>query len=378
MSAASELRTRRGARHVSGSGAAAGDKVAGDTSDGFQRQEAQRHLATSTTAALRCSAAWCWAAYAVAWAASWLFLSRYAQPGVWVPWWGVVSDPLWVGSLGAMAATGVVFLFSLLANNSSVYDPFWCLAPQALTVYWLRTVASSDGATGCAGVHTPAWMAAGLVWTWAVRFHIGMPWSGWVTGLDHEDWRYADVRKAAGHPAVYWMVSFTSFHVTPTLLVVGALLPVGRVILANPSAVTPQLWAAWGFTAFAIAWEGVADAQMTRFRAQRRKRAEAELEQLANRRARGVGGDNSVMRQGLWRYSRHPNYWGECCFWVGVWLQGVATGTIDALPFMAGCAVMCLFFRFASTPLMDTRMKQRKGAAFEEYAANTSAMMPWF
>ena len=76
---------------------------------------------------------------------------------------------------------------------------------------------------------------------WATRFHSLVPWDGWKKkGLTHEDWRYSDFRGKIRNDAAYWAFSFSSFHLTPALLVFGASIPLAR-LLAAPSASLPAL-----------------------------------------------------------------------------------------------------------------------------------------
>ena len=69
------------------------------------------------------------------------------------------------------------------------------------------------------------------VWAWAWRFFLFVPWEGWTVGLAREDWRYHDLRAKLGRG--YWGFSLASLHLTPTLLVYGALAPAARVDAAS-------------------------------------------------------------------------------------------------------------------------------------------------
>ena len=135
---------------------------------------------------------------------------------------------------------------------------------------------------------------------WAIRFFVGYPWEGWTTGLSHEDWRYIDLRKKLGRG--YWPFSLSSLHLTPTLLVFGALAPAGAVVLqdaAPPLNVGDLVAFVW--TVAFLVLEAVADETLRRW-------------QRAHPTA------SSTCREGLWRLSRHPNYYGECLFWTGLLL----------------------------------------------------------
>jgi steroid 5-alpha reductase family enzyme len=176
--------------------------------------------------------------------------------------------------------------------------------------------------------------------------------------VDHEDWRYANIRAKVG--AFYWPISLLSFHLTPTAVVFLGLSPlygllsgrVGGPVLVNDS----RLFAASAVVAAgAIALQTVADNQLAHFRKNRTQGA--------------------VLESGVWAYSRHPNYFGEFLFWAGVLGMGLTAGVERWM--CASVPVIFSFFRFASVPLMDERMLQRR----PEYAATTrrvSAFVPWF
>lgn len=174
------------------------------------------------------------------------------------PW--LQSHPLWHALAVDVAATLVVYMFSLACSNSSVYDPYWCVAAVWLCLHWKAR--SSDG---LALWHPRTVLLFLVVLTWAIRFVVLVPWEGWTQGLRHEDWRYDDIRTKLGGGAAYWAVSLTSLHVTPTLLVFGALAPAGAVLSADSADLAPlgvADFAALALAVLAIVIEGVADAQV--------------------------------------------------------------------------------------------------------------------
>mmetsp|Transcript_13594 Transcript_13594/g.26886 ORF Transcript_13594/g.26886 Transcript_13594/m.26886 type:complete len:350 (+) Transcript_13594:50-1099(+) len=204
-------------------------------------------------------------------------------------------DPLWVALAANVCATTVVWWCSLVWDNSSLYDPYWCLAPLALTLWFkaesgggLTPLTFTDatplfgrGGVGHASTNQQAvWhvrhaLVLLLVWCWAARFHVLVPWEGWRRGLTSEDWRYQQIRGSlprtsfGGREVLYWLVSLVSLHLTPTLLVFAALAP-ASVILASP--VRKQPSAGWCdalalvVCVSGIALEAWADEVLRRFR----------------------------------------------------------------------------------------------------------------
>jgi len=278
----------------------------------------------------------CLAAYGTAALAA--FLVCRLTPG-----WALV----WSAGLADLAATVVVFAFSLGMDNSSMYDPYWSVAPAVIAPWWLVRLGGFTGAGGT-GVRQAA--ALTLVLLWAGR----LTWN-WVRrwrGLADEDWRYADYRRMG---AGYWPVSFFGFHLMPTVMVfVGclsllpALSPYGRGLgVLDLAAVL--------VTGGAILVETAADRQLWRF--------------LATRKP----GD--ILDSGLWGFSRHPNYFGEVTFWWGLWLFGMAGDPTRWWTVVGPLGITALFLGI-SVPMMDRRMVSRH----PEYAAHMqrrSAFVPW-
>jgi len=234
---------------------------------------------------------------------------------------------------------------------------YWCVAPLALGFYW------KAHAPGGFWLYEPRETAAlVLLWAWAVRFFWRVPWDGWKVGLTHEDWRYAQLRAQMPSETAYWAFSFSSLHLTPTLLVHACMLPVARLI--QQGAAAPPLGAAdaaaLALIALAIGIETAADEQLA-----------------AHRRSPASLGGRRACRSGLWRWSRHPNYCGECLFHTGLLALGAAGGAVAAEPALCvGAAVMWLFFRFASVPLMDARSLERR-EDYKAVMASTSALLLW-
>jgi steroid 5-alpha reductase family enzyme len=238
--------------------------------------------------------------------------------------------PLWIALAGDVAATFVVFAFSVAFRNSSFYDAYWSVAPLAIAVYWALFAESAavSGARQAVVLLLIGWWGVRLTWNWA---------RGWQ-GLSHEDWRYVDLQRQ--HGRAYWAVSFSGLHMMPTLIVFAGLLPAYAALSLGTR---PWGWldgVALAVTGAAILCEQVADRQLLRFR-------------------RSSPGPEAVLQTGLWAWSRHPNYLGEMGFWWGLFLFGLA-----ARPgwWWAGVGALAIsvMFRTVSLPLIETRMQERR------------------
>jgi steroid 5-alpha reductase family enzyme len=256
------------------------------------------------------------------------------------------QHPIIVVAVADVVATIAVFAFSYLLGNSSVYDPYWSVAPVFIALYW----ALVGRTTGAHWVRQALVLA--LVSIWAVR----LTWN-WVRrwdGLKHEDWRYADLR--ARHGRVYWPVSLAGIHMMPTLVVfLGCLSLFPALTVGRPFGILDL--AAILVTGGAIWIEARADRELRRFRA-------------SNENA------GQVLCTGLWKYSRHPNYFGEITFWWGLYLFALAAAPRYWWA-IVGPVSITLLFLYISIPMIERRMLARR-PEYAKQIETTSKVIAWF
>lgn len=244
-------------------------------------------------------------------------------------------SPLWRLALADGVATLVVFAFSRGFDNSSCYDAYWSVAPAVVAPWLAFDVFAKEG------ISVRKWLVLLAVLAWAVRLTFN--WARQWRGFDHEDWRYARLRPVWGR--AYWLGSLAGFHLFPTVCVFLGMIPLfGIMRSARPVGVLDLV-------AVSICWvgtmvEAIADEQMADFRRKEQGRPE--------------GAPRVRFNGGLWRFSRHPNYVGECTFWIGLWLCGVAAEPAQAWYSAIGAVVIVLLFLFVSIPMADRRTKERR------------------
>jgi steroid 5-alpha reductase family enzyme len=270
-------------------------------------------------------------AYAVALAAAWLAL-RAAS----------LHDPLAAVALGDAVATVVVFVTSMLVNNSSVYDPYWSLQPAAIAGYYLWLNSAHVGAR--------VGLVAALVFLYALRLTSNF-YRDWP-GLSREDFRYVGFRSRFGD--LYWPVSFVGIHCFPTGIVYLGCLPLFAVLKGGPRLNWLDIVAAI-VTLGAVLFAFAADEQLRVFR-------------------RDPVNKGRVMSDGLWRRSRHPNYLGEIAAWWGLYLFALAAG-LRWWWTGIGAVAVTLMFVLVSVPMMERRQLATRNG-YGEYAAETPALLP--
>ena len=242
-------------------------------------------------------------------------------------------------------ATVFIFIMSCIFKNASIYDPYWSVAPIAMSISFLYLTNNFN---------TWSIILVILICLWGLRLTIN--WASRFNNLRHQDWRYTHFKNK--FPKLYPLLNFFGVHLMPTIVVAVAMIPafsfIGDVTKAGyePSFMTII---AYLVIVIAILIESIADLQMTMFK-------------------RIPSNTGLVMMQGLWKNSRHPNYFGEILFWFGVFL--VHFSVRNANPLLVFCPlVVFVLFQFVSIPMMDKRQLNSK-PAFKEYMESTNPLLP--
>ena len=252
---------------------------------------------------------------------------------------GVAVGPLGWGIATAFGGMTLVWLASVARKNASYVDRAWGVVAAA--VGWSYLLAADS-------VSTRALVAVGLVTVWGVRLTGHLTATGWGRG---EEWRHASLR--VRYPDTFALRSLFAFFWAQAFGAVGVSLPLLAVALDEQARSLHFLDVVGGVMwVSGVTIESVADAQLRRFRRE------------------GSG----VCASGLWRYSRHPNYFGDAVMWWGLGMIGVAAGHAWSL---LGPVAMTIVLVFGSgVRAMDRHMRTTRGAAYAEYAARTSAFVP--
>lgn len=237
-----------------------------------------------------------------------------------------------------VVATVVVFAFSLIFKNSSVYDPYWSLTPIVIAV-WVYFINNSFSAMNM--LFLIAFVA------WGLRLTIN--WGTVFYGFDYEDWRYRMFRENNG-PVLWFIINFGGIHMFPTLIVFAGMLPIFEIaqiqigVLSVPGIIIILL---------GILLELLADRDMQRF--------------LKNTH------EKVSCREGLWKNSRHPNYLGEISVWIGVFLTMLPYAK-DKYLYGLGALAIAIMFNVVSIPMMEKRQKARR-SDYEDYCQKTSRLL---
>ena len=247
----------------------------------------------------------------------------------------------WLLGLAAIVPVAVaVWLASLPLKDASIVDRWWsALFVAAALAYAARSPVSAP---------RRAWVLA-LLLAWALRLALHITWRNWGHG---EDRRYQDIR-ARNQPGYAWKSLPYVFLLQAVLAWVISL----PLLAALRSPAPLGLLDAAGLVAWLLGFlcEALGDWQLARFRA-----------------ARPAAG--AVLDTGLWRYSRHPNYFGECLLWWGFGLLALGAGGWWALP--GPVLLTVLLVRVSGVALLERDIAGRR-PAYVDYVRRTSAFIPW-
>ena len=246
--------------------------------------------------------------------------------------------------LSDVAATVIVFIFSLIFRNASVYDPYWSVQPPVIisVLLYKMNAAYTQISLGWRQISILAWLLFAAILFWGIRLTAN--WAYNFKSFEYQDWRYVMLKEKSGR--FYGFINFTGIHLFPTCVVFLCVLP--AVIAIKEGASFEPLCALFIAVSFlAPVFQGIADIQMHRFR---------------------NSGTKGFIRTGLWKYSRHPNYACEILMWWGIGLTSV-TALGGKIWLLSGALINTLMFLFVSIPMAEKRQARKEG--FEEYKKQT-------
>lgn len=254
---------------------------------------------------------------------------------------GALETILLANAALLLGAVSLLWLVSLVRRDASIADPFW--GTGFVLVAWLSLALAPQ-----VGLRQLA--VAVLVSLWGLRLSLHLLSRNLALG---EDSRYQDMRRH--HGARFPLVSlWTVFILQGALLwVVSLPLQAVAVLPSRPVGALDAL----GITLWVVglACEAIGDRQLARFRSDPSNRGQ-------------------VMDRGLWRYTRHPNYFGDAVQWWGLGCFACAVGGYWTA---IGPALMTfLLLRVSGVVLLEKGMAERR-PGYREYVERTSAFIPW-
>jgi steroid 5-alpha reductase family enzyme len=243
------------------------------------------------------------------------------------------------GLLALLALAFCTWLVSFAKRDVSIVDSVWSvMILLAGGVYAAVQLAPTER----------VWWVLALVAIWAVRLAGYITWRNWGEGEDH---RYQAIR-ARNQPNFEWKSLYLVFVLQAVLAWIVSLSLLAAIGSEQPWGLLDTLGVA--VVVFGIVFEAVGDAQLAAFKARLESRGQ-------------------VMNRGLWRYTRHPNYFGEFCVWWGFYLMALSAGGWWAM--LSPLLMSVLLMKVSGVTLLEKDIAERR-PAYRDYIASTNAFFP--
>lgn len=238
-----------------------------------------------------------------------------------------------------------LWALSIPLKDVSIVDVFW--GPGFAVAAWVAAIVS-----GGDPVHK--WVIVALTTVWAVRLGFYLTWRKWGEG---EDPRYTALIDHLGPENRIWTGLVRVFITQGVIMWLVALPVMLGQVWREPVGLGVLAWIGVALWLVGFLFESIGDWQMVRFKAD-------------------PSNAGKVMDRGLWRYTRHPNYFGDACVWFGLWM--IASDNPWGLLTVISPILMTYFLlRVTGKSLLERRLK-RSRPEYVDYVNRTSGFIPWF
>lgn len=243
-----------------------------------------------------------------------------------------------------LIAVTLLWLVSVFIKNVSIVDMFWGFGFVLTSlVYFFSS----------SGLEIRRILLLAMVVIWGLRLSGYLTWRNWGK---EEDYRYREFRKKYGENRYWWFSFFQVFLLQGILMWLisvpllagmyyGAKNPLGFLDIAGI-----LIWI------IGLTFESGGDYQLARFK--------------SNPKNKG-----KVLNTGFWKYTRHPNYFGDASVWWGFGLMSIAAGSF--LPVLGSLLMTALIIKVSGVVMLERTLKTSK-PEYQEYIEKTSAFLPWF
>jgi len=247
-------------------------------------------------------------------------------------------------SLLILILVTVLWLWSVAINNVSIVDIFWGFGFVIVNAYYF--IQSGD-------INTRKFLLLVLVSIWGMRLTLYLAWRNIGKG---EDFRYQEFRRKFGPKRYWWFSYFQTFLLQGTLIMVISLPLLGVNSDAQSNNLNSLDYLAiivWfvGFT-----FEAGGDYQLARFK-------------------NNPNNKGKVLNTGFWKYTRHPNYFGDATVWCAYALFCMASGSYWQI--IGSVIMVLLIIKVSGVALLEKTLKETK-PHYKEYIEKTNSFFPWF
>lgn len=255
-----------------------------------------------------------------------------------------IQEVLTLSALSIFGLMTFVYLISLKIKDVSIIDVFWGLGFVLLA----RVLLSFNDSA-----FTLQYLVAVMVTIWGARLalHIGLR----KMSDRKEDWRYARWRKDWGKN--FWWMSYFRIFILQGVLMSIVSAPIWLSALQTSTEIHWTVWLGTSLWLIGFVFEAVGDAQLSMF--------------VEAKRAGKV--KKKIMTTGLWRYTRHPNYFGEISQWWGLFIV-ISTYSYGWVGIISPLLITYLLLKVSGISVIEDKYKNDK--EFKAYKKRTSALIP--
>ena len=246
--------------------------------------------------------------------------------------------------IAIMILMTLLWIVSVFIKNVSIVDLFWDFGFVITSfVYYFNTE----------GFLLRKTILLILVTLWGLRLSSYLAWRNVGKG---EDFRYQQFRKSYGEKRYWWISFFQTFMLQGILMWLISAPLLGAQYYSSNSEL--NLFDYLGILLWIIgfAFEAGGDFQLARFK-------------------RNPENKGKVLNYGFWRYTRHPNYFGDSAVWWGYGIICIAAGSY--VPILGSILMTALIIKVSGVALLEKSLKEKK-PQYKEYIEKTSAFIPWF
>lgn len=249
-----------------------------------------------------------------------------------------------IGALTILIAMSLLWVLSVYLKNVSIVDIFWGLGFVIINgVYFFLSET----------FYSRNFMVLLLVTIWGLRLSIYLAYRNIGKG---EDFRYQEFRRQYGISRYWWISFFQVFLLQGFLIIIVSLPLLGANVYTESNTLSWLDFFAIIIWLTGFVFEAIGDFQLTKFK-------------------KNPDNKGKVLDTGLWKYTRHPNYFGDTLIWWSYALFSVASGSY--WPIIGSLVMTFLIIKVSGVSLLEVSLKNKK-PDYQEYIRKTNSFFPWF
>jgi len=243
-----------------------------------------------------------------------------------------------------MLLMSILWMVSIILKNVSIVDLFWGLGFVLVSLfYFLNTQGYNPRKT----------IILILVSIWGLRLSGYLTWRNYGKG---EDFRYREFRKRYGEKRYWWISFFQVFLLQGILMWLISAPLLGSQFYGNGNQLGILDYVGIVLWVTGFVFESGGDFQLAVFKADKSNKGK-------------------VLDTGFWRYTRHPNYFGDSMVWWGYGFICLAAGSV--WPVLGSGLMTALIIKVSGVAMLEKSLKDQK-PQYQEYIKRTSSFFPWF